>query len=211
MEITVFGASGRTGREIVRQALDTGRRVTAVVRDPARLPVTHPGLQVVTAPEVTDPEALVPALTGRDAAISALGPSSIREDGIVAAATRAVVQAMEQTQVRRLLVISATPVGPLPRSVAVRQRVLTPVLRVVMKKVYADLAEMERDLHSAAVEWTVFRPPRLIDRPRTTRYRTETGGNVPGGTRISRADLAHAMLTALDDPGTVKQTVGVAY
>jgi hypothetical protein len=37
------------------------------------------------------------------------------------------------------------------------------------------------------------------------------GGNVPRGFTISRADVAHAMLAALDDPATIGQPVGIAY
>ncbi|MYZ07341.1 NAD(P)H-binding protein, partial [Streptomyces sp. SID2999] len=57
MRLTVFGATGGVGGEIVRQALDAGHEVTAVVRDPARLTVTGDRLHVVWA-DLSDPEAL---------------------------------------------------------------------------------------------------------------------------------------------------------
>lgn len=41
MRLAVFGATGGTGRQLVEQALAQGHEVTAVVRDPARLPVEH--------------------------------------------------------------------------------------------------------------------------------------------------------------------------
>jgi putative NADH-flavin reductase len=72
MRLTVFGASGQTGRHLIQQALDAGHTVTAVVRDPTRLPIRHQRLQVVTA-DVLDPAAIQPAVAGADAVISALG------------------------------------------------------------------------------------------------------------------------------------------
>lgn len=64
MKLTIFGATGGTGRHIVDQALEAGHHVTAVVRNPQRMPVSHPRLEVVTA-DITDADALVPAVRGR--------------------------------------------------------------------------------------------------------------------------------------------------
>ncbi|MDF3146555.1 NAD(P)H-binding protein, partial [Streptomyces sp. T21Q-yed] len=72
MKLTVFGATGGTGKEIVRQALDAGHQVTAVVRDPARFTVTGEQLEVFRA-DLADPQALRPAVAGRDAVLSGLG------------------------------------------------------------------------------------------------------------------------------------------
>ena len=69
---TGAGATGGTGRQLVRQALDAGHEVTAVVRDPRRLPGRErAGLRIVVA-DITDPAALRPAVAGHDAALSAL-------------------------------------------------------------------------------------------------------------------------------------------
>ncbi|MDV7216720.1 NAD(P)-dependent oxidoreductase, partial [Streptomyces prunicolor] len=68
MKLTVFGATGGIGQEIVRQALASGHEVTAVVRDPARLTVRGAGLEVFRA-DLTDPEAVRPAVAGRDAVL----------------------------------------------------------------------------------------------------------------------------------------------
>jgi putative NADH-flavin reductase len=74
MSLTVFGATGGVGREVVTQALDDGRHVTAYVRNPAKLTVTHPNLTVITG-ELTDRDAVQRAVHGADTVISALGPS----------------------------------------------------------------------------------------------------------------------------------------
>jgi uncharacterized protein YbjT (DUF2867 family) len=68
-----------------------------------------------------------------------------------------------------------------------------------------------REIRRSATQWTVVRPPKLVDKPLTGEYRIAVGGNVPRGYAISRSDTAHAMLAALDNPATLGQAVGVAY
>src|SRR5690349_2134164 len=102
MKLTVFGATGGIGQEIVRQALTAGHEVTAVVRDPARLPVTGAGLDVFRA-DLTDPEAVRPAVSSRDAVLSGLGARTRKDAGITARLTRTVLRAMEAEGTRRLL------------------------------------------------------------------------------------------------------------
>ncbi|MCW2883071.1 MAG: NAD-dependent epimerase/dehydratase [Sphaerisporangium sp.] len=210
MKLTVFGATGGTGKEVVRQALDAGHQVAAVVRDPARLAISHSALEVVTA-DVTDPDSLRPALAGREAVISALGPHSRKDVGIASTALGSILRAMDASEVRRLAVLSAVPVGPVPEGETLLYRsVALPLLRRILRDAYADLAVMEEEVRRSAVEWTIVRPPRLTDKPLTGNYRRAVGGNVPRGYTISRADVAHAMLALLDDPATVKQAVGLA-
>ncbi|MCT9006914.1 NAD(P)-dependent oxidoreductase [Streptomyces rhizosphaerihabitans] len=210
MKLTVFGATGGIGQEIVRQALGKGHQVTAVVRDPARLTVTGAGLEVFRA-DLTDPGSLRPAVAGRDAVLSGLGARSRKDAGVAARLTRSVLGAMEAERVRRLLVVSAGPVGPGAANDTRVDRAMRRLISGILKDVYADLREMEAELAASATDWTVVRPPRLQNKPLTGSYRTVVGGFPPKGRFIARADVAHAMLAMIDDPGTVKQGVGVAY
>lgn len=100
MKITVFGATGGVGREVVRQALDAGHEVTAVVRDPARLPVpAHERLRVVTVADVTDPDAVLAVVGGQDAVVSALGATNnkqARANPLAGPALGAIASAMDR-------------------------------------------------------------------------------------------------------------------
>lgn len=206
MRITVFGATGGTGKQLVQQGLDAGHQVTAVVRNRSKLTIEHPQLDVHTA-GLDDPDALVPALEGRDVAFSAIGG----QPPIAQLGTRTILRALEKTQVRRLLVISAAPVAPTPAEESLLFRtVVDPLVRFAFRKNYADLAEMERELRESHADWTVLRPPRLVNRPLTGTYRHKIGGSVVGSHSISRADLARAMLELVEDPSTTRQAVGVA-
>jgi putative NADH-flavin reductase len=212
MKVTVFGATGRIGQQVVRQALDTGHKVTAVVRDPARLDLRHPALEVATVPSLTDPEPLLPTLEASDAAISAVGPRGRKDGPVASTATRGILHAMQATGVRRLVAVSAVPVGPVPDGESlVNRRILLPLISAFAREVYADLAAMEDELRHSPTDWTILRPPKLVNKPLTGNYRTCVGGNVPRGYSISRADVAHAMLDMLNDPTTIKQPVGIAY
>lgn len=121
MRIALFGATGGTGREILRQACEGGHDVTAVVRDPARVGETHARLAVLQA-DVMDPAAIAPAIRGHDAVVSALGSRAGRvPTTICTGSARSIVATMEAEGVRRLLVVSAGLVatdgdGPSPAS-----------------------------------------------------------------------------------------------
>lgn len=221
MKLTIVAATGGIGRQLLDQAVTAGHDVTAVVRDPDRL-YGRPARAVAVDLAAADPAALSSAVAGADAVLSALGPRTAADAGITSRGTRAVVDAMRAAGVRRLVVVSAAPVGTVPSPGRpdpprhdpgdgfLMRHVLSPAVRRVLRAHYADLALTEDVLRGSGLDWTVIRPPRLTDGPLTGRYRTAYGRNIRGGVRISRADVAHLMLHALDDAGTVGQVLGVA-
>ena len=212
MRLTVFGATGGTGIELVRQALEEGNDVTAVVRDPARLAVpAHERLRVVTA-DATDAVAIAPAVDGADAVLSSLGhrgggPTTICEDG-----TRAIIEAMGKQGVRRLLVVSAAGlVADRGDGLFVRHVVKPMILQPLLKNGFADKRRCEDEVRAGDLDWTIVRPPRLTDKEATGRYRTATDINLRGGRTISRADLAAGLLGLLADDSVVHRHVSIAY
>jgi uncharacterized protein YbjT (DUF2867 family) len=212
MKLTVFGATGGIGGHVVRQALDAGHKVTAVVRDPTGFGVSHPALEVVTVPGLTDPGVLRAVVDGSDAAISGVGPRGRKDGPVASTTTRAMLSALEASGVRRFVAVSAVPVGPVPEGESfLNRRLLLPFISRLLRELYADLAVMEDEIRRSDTDWTVVRPPKLTDKPLTGKYRIVVGGNVPRGYAISRADTAHAMLSLVDDPATFGQPVGVAY
>lgn len=117
MKLAIFAATGGIGRQLLDQAIAAGHDVTAVVRNPKKL--SSSDVRVVTADLATaDPVALRSAVDGADAVLSGLGPRSPSEFGIVHPGTRAIVQAMKATGVRRIVVVSASPLGTVPSPAA---------------------------------------------------------------------------------------------
>jgi len=220
MKLTIFAATGGIGHQVLEQAVAAGHDVTAVVRNPDKL---SGRVRVVKADLATaDAEALVPALSGADAVLSGLGPRSKAEFGIVTKGTQAIIGAMQATGVRRIVVVSAAPVGTVaspgrpnppkhdPGEGFFMRHLLTPAVKAVFGKLYTDLAQMEDELAGSGLDWTVVRPPRLTGKPLTGSYRTAYGQNIRGGAFISRADVAHLMLAVLGEPETIKQVISVA-
>jgi uncharacterized protein YbjT (DUF2867 family) len=165
MKMTVFGATGGIGGQVVRQALDAGHKVTAVVRDPARFEVSHPALEVATVPGLTDPEVLRPVLEASDAALSGVGPRGRKDGPVASSSTRGILRAMEASGVRRFVAVSAVPVGPVPEGESwLNRRIILPLISAFARDVYADLAEMEDEIRRSVTEWTVVRPPKLVNR-----------------------------------------------
>ncbi|MEU9508033.1 NAD(P)H-binding protein [Micromonospora sp. NPDC048170] len=212
MKVTVFGATGGIGRHLVRQALDRGHAVTAVVRNPSRLDVRHARLEVTAVPALDDAGPLCPALRGSEAVLSGVGPRGRHDGPVATTATRTILSAMDAEGVRRLVAVSAAPVGAVPDGESfLNRRIVLPGISAILKDLYADLRAMEHAMADSTAEWTVLRPPKLVNKPLTGRYRTAIGSNVSRGYTISRADVAHAMLAAVDDSTTIRRAIGIAY
>lgn len=212
MKITVFGGTGGIGGHVVRQALDAGNKVAAVVRASSSYDVGHPSLEVFRVPGLTDAEPLLDALDGSDAVISGVGPRGRKDGPVASGSTRSILAAMSGAGVRRFVAVSASPLGPVsPDDGFLNRRVILPMINAFAADVYADLRIMEADIMSSSTDWTLVRPPKLVNKSLTGTYRTAVGGTVPRGYSISRADVAHLMLAALDDPAMVDQPLGVAY
>jgi putative NADH-flavin reductase len=221
MRLTIVAATGGIGKQLVEQAVAAGHEVTAVARRPRDLPV---GVRTV-AVDFTAPDraALASAVRGADAVLSGLGPRNPRTDvGITSRGTRAIVEAMQAEHVRRIIVVSAAPVGPVPVPGQPKPPKHDPgdgffmrhlgsrFARAMFGEHYADLAVTEQILRDSGLEWTVSRPPKLNDKPLTGVYRVAYGRNIRGGFSVPRADVAHHMLRMVTQPETIKQVVGIA-
>jgi putative NADH-flavin reductase len=221
MKLTIFAATGGIGGHALEQAIASGHDVTAVVRDPSKL--RKRDVRTVTADlAAPDPGALESAVKGADAVLSGLGARSASEAGIAWQGTRAIVAAMKATGIRRIVVVSAAPIGTVPSPGRLNppkhdpgdgffmRHLFSPLTKAALSKHYADLAQMEDVLRDSALDWTVVRPPRLTDKPLTGAYRMARGQNLRRGLFISRADVAQFMLRVLDQPDTIRQAIGIA-
>jgi putative NADH-flavin reductase len=221
MKLTIFAATGGIGRQILQQAVAAGHDVTAAVRNPAQ--VTADVRTVAADLAAPDQALLEAAVAGADAVLSGLGPRSLADVGIASEGTGAIVSAMQAAGARRLIVVSAAPIGTVasparpqpprhdPGDGVVMRTVMTPMIRRLLRGPYADLALMEDAVTGSGLDWTIVRPPRLTNRPVTGSYRTAYGSNLTRGLTISRADVAHLMLRLATLPGSIGQTVGIAY
>ena len=207
MKLVVFGATGGTGQHILTQALQAGHSVTAVARDPSQLAITHDQLHTVPG-DVLDPATLLGCTDGADAVLSALGVGTSRSPtSVYSAGITNILHPMRQAAVRRILVISALPVTPRTEVGLVQRWVAYPILYQLFGDGYADMARMEQLLHDSDTDWTIIRPPRLTNAPATGHYRTAVNEQLRRAGKISRAELAGAMLDLMQNPDAVRATV----
>ena len=164
MKLVIFGATGGTGRHLVEQALAEGHQVTAFARRPAALQVRHDRLRIA-AGDVSDAAQVESAIEGQDAVLSALGAT--KKQAICADGMANILAAMRRAGVRRVIVLSA-----FGASDSHDRSLYTRLLWLFIRERMADKDRMEQLIKRSDLEWTLVRPPRLTDGPRTQRYRS---------------------------------------
>lgn len=209
MKITIFGATGGTGRHLVEQALDRDHRVTVQVRRPEKLgDLGHAHLEVIRG-DVLEPASVARAVAGREAVLCAIGagaePTSLREDG-----TRNIVSAMEESGVPRLICLSSLGVGDSRANLPWFTKHI--VVGIFLRHAFADHERQEAVVRQSSLDWTIVRPPHLKDGPRTGEYQhgfPPTHRKIKG--QVSRADVADFMLRQLTESTYLRQSPGVSY
>jgi putative NADH-flavin reductase len=195
MKVVIFGASGRTGRALVQEALERGHEVRAFARTPSKIEVEHDRLEVVQG-DVQDAGAVDRAVAGVDAVLSVLGPTDNRPDRQVTKGTRAILDAMERRGVRRLVMTGGAGVRDPEDRPGLVDRLVKVLLLLAARNVYEDMRGAVEAVRACDLDWTVVRLPRLTDAPATGSVRADhLGGDV--GIQIGRADVATFILDEL--------------
>ena len=203
MRITVFGATGRTGRHLLAEGLRRGHQLTAFTRRPDAL-ADPAGLAGVVVGDARDPEAVRKAVDGADAVISTISAERRTGPYPAAEATAVIAGAMADLGVRRLVVTS--PYG----MVADRPRLLAPLVRRWLGAAFADAAAMERHIATSDLDWTVVRLPLLTNRPARGRFRTSRELLTAGPYQLTRADAAAVLLDVAEAGTLARTTINVA-
>ncbi len=211
MNITVFGASGGIGSNVVTLAVKRGHHVRAVYR--ATPPVPPPAQAgILIAPDILDPAFTAEAVGGADVVVAAAGPNFATRHNPRTAMTsppdlhqrlaRALVTTMRDSAPRaRLICVSTASMGPADNIMGPGPRLLFRFFRTVavpnLGRVGKDLHAMEEELAASGLDWYALRPVKLTDGPVT--------GNIRASARftmktISRADVAWHILVLAEDP-----------
>jgi putative NADH-flavin reductase len=211
MKIVVLGATGRTGRLVVDQALTRGDEVVAYVRNPQGI-AANPGLQIAVG-QLSDVVGLQAAINGADAVLVCLGTQGKRMKksvDLMQESVPSIISAMKQANVPRLVLESAYGVGDTARTAGLIARV---VYMAVVGAIYKDKERSEALLSRSGLQWTCVYPVILTDgppadavevRPMTQVHR------VAGLPKVSRADVARVMLDAAKDDRTIGQKLLVS-
>jgi len=210
MKIVVFGSTGGTGREIVRQALGLGHDVTAFARRPQAIGIAHERLRVVEGDALRQ-SSVDAAIEGQDGVLSALGSRSLfRRITLLSESTRYIVGAMERWGVRRLIVESSLGVGDSRGQLGLIGTWVG--VGVFLARIYADKERQERIIAGSHLDWTIVRPAMLTNGQQRGVYRSWSGAAPkPLASKISRADVAHLMLSILTKTETYRNAINCSY
>jgi putative NADH-flavin reductase len=207
MRIALLGGSGRIGGLLLTSVLDAGHEVTALARNPDAL-AARPGLTIVRG-DAADAGAVAAAVDGADAVLSALGPRGAKSPGLLGSAAVNVVAAMTKTGARRLIIVSAA--GAFIESDPDMGRLVKLILPRLFAAAFADTRAMEDVIRASGLDWTLVRATRLVDGPFTGKYRVAPGYAPAGGRKISRADVAHFIVTTLEQDSWLSGAPALAY
>ena len=206
MKFVVLGATGGTGLEIVRQAIEHGHSVTAFVRSPE--PLKQFGNRItIKQGDLLNSAELSKAISGHDAILSGFGPRvpiAKTDANLLRNFATALTTAMHQAGVRRTVIVST--------AFLFKDSIVPPTYlfgRLFFSGVVTDASGMERTFIESGLDWTIVRPPQLTDKPLTGKYRVRTGHLPRFGFNISRADVAHSFLKTVEDPTSIRKIVGV--
>ncbi len=200
MKLFVIGATGRTGREVIEQALARGDHVTAFVRSPESITLRNERLTVLKGNAI-DEDQLSDAMRDHDAVLSTLGPREVfKPSSLLHDSALATTRAMRRSGVKRFVVLSAAAHFP-----GIPNRIASFILRNHMR----DSLAMEKIVQANGLDWTIARPPRLTQEQYTT-YRSREGAAPKMGFTLSRKAVAAFMLDAIEQKKHFQKIVGIA-
>jgi len=166
-----------------------------LLRNPNRMPLTNANMRIVLG-NVLDHESVTKTVLGTDAVLSCLGQRNLlRNTRVVSVGTHLIMEVMKQHGVRRLVVESAFGAGESMASASLIERL---VFATLLWAPYEDKNAMEPEVKSSGLDWTILRPTMLTNGLRTGRYSVEVGRR-PAASRVTRADVATAMLRAVEE------------
>jgi putative NADH-flavin reductase len=204
MKVAIFGATGGTGIELVKQALDRDYLVTVFVRDPSLLADKGDGLTIMTG-DIYDMTGVARCVQGQDAVLCALGARDLNKTMIRTAGTVNIIKAMKQNSVSRLLIVSAMGIGESWNSLSLLNKLFFATL---LRNARADHEAQEAAVKASGLDWTIIRPNGLVDSLRTGAY--NVGENIRARkSRIARADVADLILNELEEGSLVHKAVTI--
>ncbi len=210
MKLAIIGGTGKTGKELLKQGLEAGHHITALVRNPKKVKIKHPNLKVVQG-NVLNTADLVGVFKGKDAVLSALGhkrflgPSHILSKG-----TENILQAMKTDKVSRFICITSMGINDNRFKLGLYYTLF--VIPFIVLFYFRDKAKQERLIMESDLNWTVVRPGQMTNGKKRTRYRVgEKLGSYILTLMISRADVAHFMLEQLTTAAYSKKAVCIVY
>jgi putative NADH-flavin reductase len=212
MNISIFGASGATGRLLTERCLAAGYEVAALVRRPAAF--VYAGQVRVVEGSAFNAEAVRRTVEGADVVLSALGARSLRREEVLERAVPLIVDAMQQVGVRRIIALGSAGAlsDSLKKQPAWRRRfVQKMVYNTFLKWAVASQVAQWKTLSASGLDWTMVMPPMLLNKPGRGTSRVDGEALPAGASRIARSDVADFMMAQIGSEEWVGKGVYIAW
>jgi len=205
MKLAIFGATGNTGVEVVKQALEKGHEITAFVRNPERMDVQDKNLNLVTG-DVFDAPGVSNAIKGQDAVICVLGAGSdLKKTTVRTTGTINIIAGMQEHNIKRFFVVTAMGVGESWDTLSLFNKLFFATL---LKSSKDDHESQEKAVMESSLDWTIIRPSGLQDAPKTGEY--DVGENILAKkSTIARADIADLIMKELEQNEYIGKAVTI--
>jgi putative NADH-flavin reductase len=208
VKIVVFGATGGTGRQVVRQALEKGYQVVAFTRNTRKITLEWDDL-IPFEGDILDASRVSDAIKGVDAVISTLGPRDNKAKFVVTSGMGHILAGMKQHGVSRLIVTAGAGVGDPNDQPGFINKFMNFLLEIISRNVYEDMVKAVEVVRRSDVDWTIVRVPMLTDGPKTGEIKAAWVGKGMG-MRISRQDYAAFLLEQLIDDTYIHQAPAIS-
>jgi uncharacterized protein YbjT (DUF2867 family) len=194
-----FGVSRERVRQIEVRAFEKVQKAVKN-RSARRISIDHPKLEKI-AGDALEMATVKRALSGVDVVIQSLGVSAgleivLKPTRFFSTATRVLVSAMEEAQIKRLICVTGFGAGD---SRGYGGFLYSAAFCLLLGRMYDDKSVQERIVRSSELDWVIVRPVILTNGPKTTTYRALVD---PCGWTfgfISRANVANFLIKQIDD------------
>jgi len=209
MNILIFGASGVTGHELVKQALAQRHSVTAFIRNPSKLKIKNDKIKVIQG-DVINYQLVEAVVKGHDSVLSALGAANpFKYHQSVVDGVNNIIKAMETNGVSRFIYLSFVGVKESRNTAGFVIKYIAPKL---LSTEVAGHEAREKMIKQSQLKWTIVRAPTLSNGKHLAQFRSGEGITSKGFTvMISRADVADFMLRQLTDNTFLRKTPSIMY
>jgi len=196
MRIAVFGATGRVGTRLIKEALARGYSVAAYARSPQKIAVVHPKLLIVQG-GLEDKDKIEEAVKGADVVVSVMGPVGRQDKLIFSPAYESIVQAMKKHGVKRIIALGTPTIPDDNDGFSLIFWSLIVVVGFIIRKGHEDIRTVGTILRKSGLDWTLVRVPLLTNGRKRGRVTVGYFGNGVEWPWVSRADFVDFLLEQL--------------
>ncbi len=210
MKLLIIGGTGRTGQELIKQALVQGHVVTVLVRNPKKLKQIHPNLKIIIG-DILLSDSLEKAFSGQDAVLSALGHKRFFiKTNILSEGTKNSISTMEKCDVKRFICITSLGLNDIRYKLGLYYTLF--VIPFILLFYFLDKEKQEKLIVQSKLDWTIVRPGQLTNGKKRGKYRHGSDlGSYLLTKMISRADVADFILSQLNDNTYLHKTPAITY